>query len=302
MLCHNALPDLCYPGEALGYGFFGVVMDIRLNFRVDARMYSCCKKLGSTLWYAVGLFFTLQYSGIAFADPLYQLPDTIQKLKPSIVGVGSYNKLAAPRSVVKGTGFAIMTGQHILTNYHVIAGTEAVQEESLVIFVGQGNHPEVRPVRTVAHDKARDLAVLEHSGAPIPPVTISDQEVLREGDTIAFTGYPIGAVLGLYPVTHRGIISSITPIAIPANTARGLSANRLKQLRKPYYIYQLDATAYPGNSGSPLYDPKTGLVHGILNKVFVKESKETVIQNPSGITYAIPLSSVQALWQDLVKK
>ncbi|MCG8611039.1 MAG: serine protease [Pseudomonadales bacterium] len=244
----------------------------------------------------------LQYSGFAQADPFERLPDVIDIVKPSIVGVGSYNKLSAPRSTVKGTGFAILSGQHILTNYHVIAGTEAVKDETLVIFVGQGNKPEVRPVKLVAHDKVRDLAVLEQSGAPIPSLNLAEQDTLREGSAVVFTGFPIGAVLGLYPVTHRGIISSVTPIAIPANTARGLSANRLRQLRKPYFVYQLDATAYPGNSGSPMYDPDTGVVYGIVNKVFVKESKETVIQNPSGITYAIPLSSVQALWQELVKK
>jgi S1-C subfamily serine protease len=54
-------------------------------------------------------------------------------------------------------------------------------------------------------------------------------------------------------------------------------------------IYQLDITAYPGNSGSPLYDAQSGEVVGILNKVFVKESKETVLEKPSGISYAIPV-------------
>ena len=54
-------------------------------------------------------------------------------------------------------------------------------------------------------------------------------------------------------------------------------------------VFQLDATAYPGNSGSLLYDPETGEVVGIINKLFVKESKEVVLEKPSGITYAIPV-------------
>ena len=52
---------------------------------------------------------------------------------------------------------------------------------------------------------------------------------------------------------------------------------------------QLDATAYPGNSGSPLYDPASGKVVGVLNMVLVKESRENVLSQPSGITYAIPV-------------
>jgi S1-C subfamily serine protease len=54
-------------------------------------------------------------------------------------------------------------------------------------------------------------------------------------------------------------------------------------------VFQLDATAFPGNSGSPLYDPDTGAVVGIINKVFVQETKENLLAKPSGISYAIPI-------------
>jgi S1-C subfamily serine protease len=50
----------------------------------------------------------------------------------------------------------------------------------------------------------------------------------------------------------------------------------------------LDATAYPGNSGSPVFDVDTGEVIGIINMVFIKGSKEAALSQPSGITYAIP--------------
>ena len=60
-------------------------------------------------------------------------------------------------------------------------------------------------------------------------------------------------------------------------------------------VLQLDATAYPGNSGSPVYLPDTGEVVGILSSVFVKESKERVLSDPSGISYAIPIQHAQKL-------
>jgi S1-C subfamily serine protease len=60
-------------------------------------------------------------------------------------------------------------------------------------------------------------------------------------------------------------------------------------------VLQLDATAYPGNSGSPVYDPETGEVLGIVNMVFVKGTKEAALTQPSGITYAIPARHLQAL-------
>jgi len=53
-------------------------------------------------------------------------------------------------------------------------------------------------------------------------------------------------------------------------------------------VFQLDATAYPGNSGSPLYAPDTGEVVGVVNMVFVKGTKEAALTQPSGISYAIP--------------
>jgi S1-C subfamily serine protease len=60
-------------------------------------------------------------------------------------------------------------------------------------------------------------------------------------------------------------------------------------------VFQLDGTAYPGNSGSPLYDPETGLVYGVINMVFVKGTKEAALSNPSGITYAIPGTYIRGL-------
>ena len=43
------------------------------------------------------------------------------------------------------------------------------------------------------------------------------------------------------------------------------------------------------------YDPSTGKVIGIVNAVFVKESKESLLQKPSGISYAIPINFAREL-------
>jgi S1-C subfamily serine protease len=72
----------------------------------------------------------------------------------------------------------------------------------------------------------------------------------------------------------------------------------IKQLKKSSYaVFQLDGTAYPGSSGSPLYDPETGVVYGVINMVFVKGLKEAALSQPSGITYAIPGNFVSDLLQ-----
>ncbi|MGZ8320064.1 MAG: serine protease, partial [Telluria sp.] len=107
---------------------------------------------------------------------------------------------------------------------------------------------------------------------------------------------PLGMVLGLYPATHRAMLSAITPVVMPSLGSRSLSPRVISQLQKtPFAIFQLDGTAYPGNSGSPLYDPETGTVYGVINMVLLKGLKEAAITTPSGISYAIPASYVKDL-------
>jgi len=224
------------------------------------------------------------------------LADTVVLVKPSIVGVGTYLPTRAPQSQLYGTGFVVGDGYHVITNAHVVKLKLAIdKKEKLVVFAGTGKRVSQRDARVLVLDEAHDLALLRISGTKLPALTVTDSRQAREGQHYAFTGFPIGVILGLYPATHRGIISSITPIAAPMGDSRQLTPELIKRLKASYEIFQLDATAYPGNSGSPLYDEQTGQVIGVINSVFVKGTKEAAIENPSGISYAIPSRYVSAL-------
>ena len=252
---------------------------------------------GRLCWWLAGLMALASSQSVALGQPL---ADTIKQIKPAIVGIGTYQPRGRPPAQLRGTGFAVFDGLHIVTNHHVVPETlDHARREQLVVFVGRGNRPERRQARLVAADPVHDLAILAIDGAPLPVFQLADDALVDEGRLVAFTGFPIGSVLGLYPVTHRGIISSHTPIATPSPSARQLNIASLKRLRDPYLIYQLDATAYPGNSGSPLYDIDTGRVFGVLNMVFVKSSKEAILSDPSGISYAIPVRHLRALAREL---
>jgi len=99
-------------------------------------------------------------------------------------------------------------------------------------------------------------------------------------------------------VTHRATVSSITAAALPTPTAGQLNEKAIRSLRGgPFNIFQLDGTAYPGNSGGPLFDPDTGEVLGVVNMVFLKGTRESALSNPSGISYAIPSKHVIELLQ-----
>jgi serine protease Do len=229
--------------------------------------------------------------------------DVVAKIKPSVVGIGVHTPTSRPQNILRGTGFVIGNGRYIVTNDHVLP---VLLDDNLLqkmaVFIGSGKDAKVREAEIVATSSLYDLAILKISGPALPAMTLANSDFYPDGSGIAFTGFPIGGVLGLYPVTHRGIIASITPTVIPAVSAGQINLKMLKRMRNPYLVYQLDATAYPGNSGSAMYEMKTGKVIGIINKVFVQATKEAVISNPSGITYAIPVKYLhQVLKENNIK-
>jgi serine protease Do len=239
---------------------------------------------------------------LLFAAPVAaDLPEVIDHVKPSIVVVGTYQLTRSPQFVMRGTGFVVGDGHHVATNSHVLPDkiNEAAGERLVIMARSGGSSLQQREARSVAVDKAHDLALLRVDGPRMPALTLHDSERVREGQAVAFTGFPIGAVLGLSPVTHRGIIASITPIVLPSANARNLNAKVIARLRSGSFdIFQLDATAYPGNSGGPLYEVGRGEVVGIINMVFVKESKESTLSKPSGISFAIPSEYLSDLLRD----
>lgn len=226
------------------------------------------------------------------------LPQTIATVKRSVVGVGTFLKTRSPAVRFVGTGFVVGDGLAIITNAHVVPELDTEKMETLGIVVPSGDGVQFRPAVLVGSDREHDLAHLAISGKPLPALQLGDGADMAEGRELAFTGFPLGMVLGLHPVTHRALLSAITPIVLPSLTSGKLGAGAIAALqRERFPIYQLDATAYPGNSGSPVYDPQTGVVVGIINMVFVKGLKESAITNPSGITYAVPVSHARELMQ-----
>jgi serine protease Do len=242
---------------------------------------------------------------LSFAQAGYALdfPSLVKNIKPSIVAIATFDKTRAPAVSFSGTGFVVGDGLTVITNAHVVNGSLKVStdnraEPSLGILVAKGEGTEFRSATVIAIDEEHDLARLRITGSPLPALELGEADSVLEGQAIAFTGFPLAISLGFHRTTHRGTVAAITPIVKPAQDSRRLDPKVVAQLRRaPYSVFQLDATAYPGNSGSPVYDTETGRVIGVINMVFVKGLKETAITNPSGITYAIPVNFVQEILQ-----
>jgi serine protease Do len=227
---------------------------------------------------------------------------TIARVKNSVVAIGTYERTRMPQFQFLGTGFAVGDGSIVVTNAHVLPPVlNPGKMESVAVLTGappkDGRaQAQVREARRLAIDPGADLALLKMDGPALPPLRLRDSDTVREGQEILMTGFPVGAVLGPFAATHRGMIAAITPIAIPQPRAADLEPGTLRRLSSGMFpVFQLDATAYPGNSGSPIYDPDTGDVIGIVNMVLVKSTKEAALKDPTGITYAIPARHLKAL-------
>ena len=248
--------------------------------------------------------FILLFSSLSLArtDRLAadnEFASLIQKAKAGIVAIGTFHFNTKPTVQFSGTGFVIDDRGQIVTNHHVIASIKK-KNRLFNLRVFHKNLP-VKGIKAtlVAEDEFHDLAILQIGEKSLPALPLETKKNVEEGHQVAFTGYPIGFVLGLNPTTHTGIISAIAPIILPSPTAKIIDKKIMKHLKEPFDIFQIDGTAYPGNSGSPVYRIATGEVVGVINMVFIKGKKEHVLKEPTGITYAIPIKYVHELRQSV---
>jgi serine protease Do len=238
------------------------------------------------------LIFLAAYAGRVDAE----ISDVIAKIKPSVVIVGSFKNTDSPRFRLRGTGFVVGNGNTVVTNAHVLpSDSEDMTGAYLVVQVRTSDRElQMRQAAILEVDKVHDLALLRFQGGGAPAVSIRDSDNVREGQSVAFMGFPIGGALGFSAVTHRGMI--IVPSAMPTPSARLLNESTIRGARAGAFdIFQLDGTAYPGNSGGPLFDPDQGDVLGVVNMVFLKGSRESALSQPSGISYAIPSKFISQL-------
>jgi S1-C subfamily serine protease len=252
------------------------------------------------LWRCLAGLFACVLSVICMAAAQAQKRAAIDQIKAGVVGVGTFQRTRTPQFRFMGTGFAVDDGRSIATNAHVLLKVldQGADPEVLAILVPstEASKATVVEVTRSAVDEDHDLALLKLKTGKLAALTLAAEDTVKDGDEFLFTGFPIGAVLGPFAATHRAMVSAVTPIVIPSPTSDKLDPSVVRRLQRGAFpVFQLDGTAYPGNSGSPLYDAATGEVVGVVNMVFVKGLKETALTQPSGISYAIPVRHLREL-------
>jgi len=226
---------------------------------------------------------------------------TVARARPAVLPVGTYSPTASPRFGFRGSGFVVGDGHLLATNAHVLPPTTEGESALRLAVLAQTAAPgreagDLRFASVAAIDRAHDLALLRLDGPALQALVLARGEPVAEGKSIALMGFPVGGALGFSPVTHGGIVASVTTVALPAPSAAQLDPRALARLRAGNFeVLQLDATAYPGNSGGPVLDADTGEVVGVVNMVLVRGSRESALSAPTGITYAIPVQHLHAL-------
>ncbi len=182
----------------------------------------------------------------------------------------SFNVFEVPQG--SGTGFVWNRQGHIVTNYHVIYGADA-------ITVTLADRTETK-AKVVGADPDHDLAVLQIQApeSALQPVTIGNSQALRVGQKVLAIGNPFG----LDHTLTTGVVSAL------GRTIKSMSNRTIEG------VIQTDAAINPGNSGGPLLD-SAGRLIGV----------NTQIVSPSGafagIGFAVPVDTVNRIVPELIK-
>lgn len=144
----------------------------------------CCRVL---VWLSV-LVIGGALPGAAVADGL---PNTVERVQPSVVSVATFMPTRNPRLRHLATGFVVEDGRLVVTNHHVLPEElDSRNLERLVVVSGRGTDTTMHDAESVAESRDSDLALLRITGPALPALVLGDSAAVRVGETLAFTGYP----------------------------------------------------------------------------------------------------------------
>ncbi|HKX21173.1 MAG TPA: trypsin-like peptidase domain-containing protein [Nitrososphaeraceae archaeon] len=206
--------------------------------------------------------------------------NAVEKVSKSVVNIASVRMMQDQLFRVfpvqgVGSGVIIDNRGHILTNNHVIEGTDRIR-----VTLGDSKQVSAKVVGT---DDETDLAVVMAEPLEIntqnevnfEPANLGNSEELKVGQMVMALGNPFGLTGG--PTVTGGIISSL---------------NRNVQFENGILeLVQTDAAINPGNSGGPLINTKGEVV--AINTAKIPYGQ--------GIGFAVPINTVKLILNDLIE-
>jgi S1-C subfamily serine protease len=170
-------------------------------------------------------------------------------------------------SASSGSGFAVSSNGHVITNYHVIEGCQNVKIH---------HNGKSIPANVVTFDPQNDLALLKGNFRPstVLPLSTNSPELLQD---VYVAGYPFGRKISTGVKVTKGIISSLTGIG-----------NNFSNI-------QIDAALQPGNSGGPILDERGNVVGVAVAKLDVKKTLKNYGVIPENTNFGIKTSVVRSI-------
>jgi len=195
---------------------------------------------------------------------------------PSVVYIFTENAESGffgRRSIQQGAGSGFLWDRHghVVTNFHVIQGSQSIQ-----VRLDSG---EAIRATFVGGSPDHDLAVIRLRNTPenIQPIPVGASSDLAVGQAV----FAIGNPFGLARTLTTGVISALDR-RLP--TAGG---------REVVGVIQTDAAINPGNSGGPLIDSAGRLIG--VNTAIISGSGSS-----AGIGFAVPVDVVNQVVPKLI--
>ncbi len=207
-------------------------------------------------------------------------------VRPAVVQIANeqmvtdfYQQVPQTETAGIGSGVIYDNQGHILTNYHVIAGSQ-----QLTVALPDGRH---FPGKIIGSDRDTDLAVIQIQGDNLPVAQLGQSSSLEVGDWVVAIGNALGLKGG--PTVSAGVVS-----------AMGRAVQEPSSDNQPgpylYDLIQTDAAINPGNSGGPLVNLQ-GQVVGI--NTLVAGMAEPGVQ-AQGIGFAIAIDTAKPIADEIV--
>lgn len=173
-----------------------------------------------------------------------------------------------PRSGISyGSGFIISSDGYVLTNHHVIAGTDEV-------IVRLADRREFK-AKVIGSDEMSDVALLKVQAANLPILQIADSRKVKPGQWVIAIGSPFG-------FDH----------SVTAGIVSGLGRPSIDGSQRYVPFIQTDVAINRGNSGGPLLNT-AGEVVGINSQIFSNSG------GYMGVSFAIPMEVAMNAVQQL---
>lgn len=203
-----------------------------------------------------------------------------QQVSPGVVSI----QVSTPQGGALGSGFVYDTQGHVITNFHVVDGSSAVEVDFTSGYRAHGT--------VVGVDKDSDIAVIKVDApeSELHPLTLGNSDALQVGQTVVAIGNPFG----LNSTMTTGIISALGRTQTSAHSANGGGFFSMAD------VIQTDAAINPGNSGGPLLNTN-GEVIGINRSIRTDTSNSAGEPTNSGIAFAISVNIVKRVTPIIIR-